>query len=512
MRQAEKLTFGRFEVRRQQRQLFADGQPVEVGSRAFDILLALIDADGGVVTKPKLMDLVWPGTAVEENNLAVQVHALRRALGEDRKLVMTVAGRGYRFAGEPRTEHRARAETTPVPGLSIVVLPFTSLSDDREQQYFADGITEDLTTDLSRSADLMVISRQTAFAYRTKPADIKQLGRELGVRYVLDGSLRRLGDQIRVNAQLIDAEADIHLWAERFDGDTADLFALQNDITSRIAVGLDVELVRAEIKRPTVRPNALDHILRGRALYLGRAPTRENYAGQVAEYERALVLDPHSPRAQALLATTLSARVIDGMSGSIETDIAHAEMLADKALAAFPQGPLSHYAKAQVLRVRRRLAEAIAEYETVLALDRNWVFATAVLGFCKLMTGSIEEAIPAQERAIRMSPRDPSIWVFYFWTGLAHLLKSRVDEAVPWFEKARSANSEHALPHAYLAASYALRGEVPQAQAELNQARDLSGDGRFASITRLKAMGFFGVQELFEGTYFAGLRKAGMPD
>jgi tetratricopeptide (TPR) repeat protein len=200
------------------------------------------------------------------------------------------------------------------------------------------------------------------------------------------------------------------------------------------------------------------------------------------------------------------------MSGSVEADIAHAEVLADRALAAFPQGPLSHYAKAQVLRVRRRLAEAIAEYETVLALDRNWVFATAVLGFCKLMTGSIEEAIPAQERAIRMSPRDPSIWVFYFWTGLAHLLGSRVDEAIPWFEKAGSANPEQPLPHAYLAASYALRGEVPRAQAELRQARNLSGDDRFSSITRLKAMGFFGVPELFEATYFAGLRKAGMVD
>jgi TolB-like protein len=511
MRQAEKFTFGRFEIRRQQRQLFADGHPVEVGSRAFDILLALIDANGGVITKPELMDLVWPGTAVEENNLAVQIHALRRALGEDRKLVMTVAGRGYRFVGELRTE-RAQAETSPLPGLSIVVLPFTSLSDDREQQYFADGITEDLTTDLSRFADLMVISRQTAFAYRTKPADIKLLGRELGVRYVLDGSVRRLGDQIRVNAQLIDAEADIHLWAERFDGDTADLFALQNDITSRIAVALDVELVRAEIKRPTVRPNALNHVLRGRALYLGRAPTRENYAGQVAEYEQALALDPDSPRAQGLLATTLTARVLDGMSDSIDGDIARSELLAEQALAAFPQGPLSHYAKAQVLRAHRRFMEAIAEYETVLALDRNWVFATAVLGFCKLMTGSIEEAIPAQERAIRMSPRDPSIWLFYFWTGLAHLLRSRVDEAIPWFEKARSANPEQPLPHAYLAASYGLRSEIPRAEAELSQARNLSGDDRFSSLTRLKAKGFFGVPELFETTYFGGLRKAGMAD
>jgi TolB-like protein/Flp pilus assembly protein TadD len=512
MRQDETLIFGRFEIRRRQRQLFADGQPVELGSRAFDILLALVDAEGAVVPKPELMDLVWPGTAVEENNLAVQIHALRRVLGENRKLVLTVAGRGYRFAGELRTEHRTQAEVSTAPSLSIVVLPFTNLSDDREQQYFADGITEDLTTDLSRFADLMVISRQTAFAYRTRPADIKQLGRELGVRYVLDGSVRRLGNQIRVNAQLIDAEADIHLWAERFDGETADPFAIQNDITSRVAVAMHVELVRAEIKRPTIRPTALHHILRGRALYLGRVPTRDNYAGQAMEYEQALALDPDSPRAQGLLAIALVGRALDGMTDSFEADINRAEALADRALAAFPEGPLSHYAKAQVLRGRRRFADAIPEYETVLALDRNWVFATAALGFCKLMTGLKEEAISAQQRAIRMSPRDPNLWLFYLWTGTAHLLQSQFTEAIPWFAKAGSANPQQPLPHAYLAASYALRGEVPQAQDELSQARNLSRDDRFASITRLKAKGFFGVPELFEGTYFAGLRKAGMAD
>ena len=151
------------------------------------------------------------------------------------------------------------------PRLSIVVLPFANLSNDPEQQYFADGITEDLTTDLSRIADMFVISRNTAFTYRNKPVDTKQIGRELGVRYVLEGSVRRSGNQVRVNAQLIDAETDAHLWAERFDRDTGDLFALQDEITSRIAVALNLELVGAEAARPTEHPDALDYILRGRA-------------------------------------------------------------------------------------------------------------------------------------------------------------------------------------------------------------------------------------------------------
>ena len=151
------------------------------------------------------------------------------------------------------------------PRLSIVVLPFANLSNDPEQQYFADGITEDLTTDLSRIADMFVISRNTAFTYRNKPVDTKQIGRELGVRYVLEGSVRRSGNQVRVNAQLIDAETDAHLWAERFDRDTGDLFALQNEITSRIAIALNLELIAAEAARPTEHPDALDYILRGRA-------------------------------------------------------------------------------------------------------------------------------------------------------------------------------------------------------------------------------------------------------
>lgn len=515
MPQHETLTFGRFEIRRRQRQLLADGKPVELGSRALDILLALIDAGGALVTKSELMDLIWPGTAVEENNLAVQIHALRRALGEDRKLILTVAGRGYRFAGELRAPGGAQTATSGGPRLSIVVLPFASLSEDREQQYFADGITEDLTTDLSRLADIMVISRQTAFVYRTRPADIKQIGRELGVRYVLDGSVRRLGNQIRVSTQLIDAETDVHRWAERFDGDTDDLFKLQNEITSRIAIALDLELVRAEADRPTVHPNARDYILRGRALYLGRLPTRENYTEQIILFERALALDPDSGQAQSLLAAALMARVLDQMTDSADSDIARVEALVDMALAAFPNNALIHYAKAQMLRAQSRLEEAIPEYETVIALNRNSVPAIAVLGYCKLLTGSIEETIAAQERAIRLSPRDPRIWLYYLWIGQAHLLQSRTDEAIPWFGKSHSANPEQPLPHAYLAASYALKGEAQRAAVELGQARKLSFDDRYSTITRLKAAGFFGATKtraLYEATYFAGLSKAGMPD
>ena len=217
-------------------------------------------------------------------------------------------------------------DTAPAaaPRLSIVVLPFINLGDDREQQYFADGITEDLTTDLSRLSVMSVISRNTAFTYRNRSADTKQIGRELGVRYVLEGSVQRSGNRVRVSAQLIDAETDTHLWADRLDSDAGDLFALQNEITSRIAIALHLELIEAEAARPTVRPDALDYILRARALYLGRVPTRQNYAEQIALYERALALDPSSERAQSYLAAQLAARVLEQMTDSADSDLARA--------------------------------------------------------------------------------------------------------------------------------------------------------------------------------------------
>jgi TolB-like protein len=515
------VEFGRFRVLTRRREVLADGRPIELGGRAFDVLVALIEANGAVVGKDALISRVWPGRIIEEDNLRAQIRALRTALA-DRGLIRTVAGRGYQLAAELRSrdgrpEPQAATATAPAvaPRLSIVVLPFVNLSDDREQQYFADGITEDLTTDLSRLADLSVISRNTAFTYRERPADTKQIGRELGVRYVLEGSVQRSGDLVRVSAQLIDADTDTHLWADRLDSQAGDLFTLQNEITSRIAVALNVELVSAEVARPTVRPDALDYVLRARALYLGKVPTRDNYAQQIALYERALTLDPASGKVQSYLAWQLAARVLDQMSGSAAADLMRAETLADRGLMAIPGMALAHYAKAQVLRAQQRFEEAISEYETVLTLNRNWVHAIAALGYCKFITGSIEAAIPAQERAIRLSPRDPKIWSFYYWIGQAHLLDSRVDEAMLCFEKARSANPEHPLPHAYLASAYGLTGEPERAAVELAQARRLSGDDRYSSLARLRALGPFGVSKLralFEATYFVGLRKAGMPE
>jgi TolB-like protein/class 3 adenylate cyclase len=414
----------------------------------------------------------------------------------------------------PTTNPPPASEAKPPPRLSIVVLPFANLSNDPDQQYFADGVTDDLTTDLSRIADMSVISRNTAFTYRNKPVDTKQIGRELGVRYVLEGSVRRSESKVRVNAQLIDAENDAHLWAEQFDGEMGDLFALQNEITSRIAIELNLELIAAETARPAESADALDYILRGRAaMYKPRS--RETFTEAIGLFERALTLDQGSIEAQSLLAIMLVGRVLDFGSSSEDADIRRAEALAAKAVLSSPRSALAHAAKANVLRVQRHCKEAIPEYETVLAANHNWVEAIASIGRCKIYVGAIEEGIAAQERALRLSPRDPYTWIWFFRIGEGHLLQSRIDDAILWLEKARNANPAPSFVHAYLASAYAIKGEAERAVAELAEARKLGGERSWQSVAQARASTRLetpAVGALAEATLYVGLRKAGVPE
>jgi adenylate cyclase len=407
-------------------------------------------------------------------------------------------------------------ERAVAPRLSIVVLPFANLSNDPEQQYFADGITEDLTTNLSRIAHALVISRNTAFTYKDKPINVRQIGRELRVRYVLEGSVQRSSNRVRVSAQLIEAETDAHLWAQRFDRDMGDLFALQNEITRQIAIALSSELAIAEAARPTEHPDVLDYILRARAVtHRGISP--DNFAQTVDLYEHALALDPQSVEAKALLASTLVGRVLAGMTNSRAADVARAKGLVEQALTVSPRDTSAHFVKGQLLRAEGHCDEAIPEFEMVITSNPNSSAAFFQLAFCKLMTGAIDETIPLEEQSIRLNPRDPGIFSRYLVIGQVHLLQSRTEEAISWLEKARSANSASAFPHAWLASAYALRGEIDRAAAELAEARRLSPDDRFSSLARLRAaiiptLSAAKIRALAETTYWAGLRKAGMPE
>ena len=317
--------------------------PVAIGSRALEVLRVLVKADGDLVSKDEIMAAVWPATVVEDNNLTVQISTLRRILDQGRpdgSRIQTVAGRGYRLAvavtrhAEDSAVSPTRVAvigTRPPPPLSIVVLPFTNLDKDVDREYFADGITDDLTTDLSRISGSFVIARRTAFTYKGKAVDIRQIGRELGVHYALEGSVRGSGRQVRTNTQLIDTDTGANLWADRFDHDACDLFALQDEITSRIAFALDLELIAAEVTRRTDHPDALDCILRGRAA-LSRPLSRETYAEAIRLFEHALTLDPQSVDAQSWLAHSLAGRKHFQMTGSAAADLERAEMLVRRAL------------------------------------------------------------------------------------------------------------------------------------------------------------------------------------
>ena len=518
--------FGDHALDIERRELRRGAELIALEPKAFDLLIYLVRNRGRVVGKDDLIKDVWDGRIVSDSALTSRLNAARKAVndsGAAQCVIRTVQRKGVRFIGEvsedgevaPRVETAPAATEPPTaPRLSIVVLPFANLSSDSEQQYFADGITGDLTADLSRLPDMIVISCNTAFTYRNKPVDTKQIGRELCVRYVLGGNVQRSGNRARVTAQLIDAENDTHLWAERFDGDARDLFAWQDELTNRIAVALDLELVDAAAARPVEHADALDYILRGRAARL-KPPSRENRAEAIAMFERALALDPDAAIARSWLAIALTARVLDSMASTAAADIVRAEDLAERALAVSPRSSLARFAKGQVLRAQHRHDEAIIEYASVIALNRNWAHAYSHLGWCRFITGLIDELIPAQEQAIRLSPRDPQIGLFYSRIGCAHLLQSRTDEAILWCEKARNATPAHPQFRTFLASVYALKGETERAAAELAEARKLVGDDRYSSIARLRAVESWGVprvRAVAEATYFAGLVKAGMPE
>jgi adenylate cyclase len=413
----------------------------------------------------------------------------------------------------------ANKSITPwtAPRLSIVVLPFVNFSDDPELEYFADGITDDLTTDLSRISGTFVIARNTAFTYRSKSVDVKQVGRELGVRYVIEGSVRRVARQLWVNVQLIDADSGAHLWADRFDVDPANLGEAECEITGRLARSFDVELVAAADRRiaqeRVADPDAQALVLRGRAHLISSSSSKTRQAAQHA-FERALAIDPQSIDAKVYLAITLVLTLLDGWSYSPQKDQARADQLLLEALEQDPNLAKAHCAMGLLRRMQGALTEAQIELERAIVLDRNYVLAAYQLGLVLAYRGRPEAGIPYVEKAIRLSPHEPNLGILLAVLGVCHLLLGHVDQAIDLLRRARAASSRYWYIHIWLAGALGLGGNLDEARVALAKAIELKPE--VTSLARYRVQHPWEIDPAYltlrAKTFDAGLRSIGFPD
>jgi TolB-like protein/DNA-binding winged helix-turn-helix (wHTH) protein len=373
-----------------------------------------------------------------------------------------------------------RAVPQKAPRLSIVVLPFENMSGDREQDYFADGITDDLTTDLSHLQDSFVISRGTAFTYKGKPVDAKEIGRELGARYLLEGSVRRLGENVEVNAQLISTETGAHVWADRFQGERRALGELQVDVVSRLANSLGVELVKAEALRSMrERPNNLDAVdlaMRATAKANSGVSAKAGNNDVIDLCERALALDPQNERAMVELANALFIRVLLFWSDDPAGDAARAEKVADSALALRPDDAWAHLAKSNVFVAKRQWGAAIPQIEAAITLDPNNASAHARASYYRMFLGRSEEGFLGVETALRLSPRDPSVSYWQFYMCQLHTQLAQWEQAIEWCGKSIAGNPQYLFAYVDLAAANAWAGHDKEAKEAAAQLRQLNSN------------------------------------
>jgi adenylate cyclase len=390
----------------------------------------------------------------------------------------------------------------------IAVLPFDNMSGDPDQAYFSDGITEDLITDLSRVSGLFVVARNTMFTYKGRPVNVQRVGDELGVRYVLEGSVRKAGDRVRVNAQLVDAGNGHHLWAERFDREMTDVFALQDEVTQKIVSALAVTLTPDEEQRLSqaaqANPEAYDILLRGLERF--RRYTREANAEAREYFERAVAIDPHFARAHADVALTHAEDVFFGWTETPDQSSRLALEMARHALALDDNSRVAHYALAVTYLNMKRYDDALAENRRLLELDPNYADGHAQHAFNLNYGGRPEEALEAIRTAMRLDPR---YGFYYVWVlGHAHFLLGQIEEAIVRFEKSIESNPEFVDGHLILAAAYAHAGRIEDAQWEAEEVLVLNPEFTLAG-ERERAL----YKDPGHSAYYIeGLRKAGLPE
>jgi len=495
--------------------LFCGTEPTTLGQRAVALLNCLIEQPGSPVSKDALIEAAWPGLAVEEGNLTVQIAALRRALGEQggERWIETLARRGYRYIGPPvATETDDAAPTDPTQPLpdraALAVLPFENVSRDPDQEYFADGMAEDIITALSRFRWFLVIARNSSFIYKGRKADVREIGRSLGVRYLLEGSVRKGGNRLRITAQLVEAETGSHLWAEKYDGSLEDVFELQDRIAEGVVSAIEPSIRRAEIERARrKRPENLDaYDLYLRALPHAWAFAPDEMARALPLLENALRLDPGYAAAHGLAAfchlrgfawgdieDKEKEAGLEHARSALSTDTDDAATLAYSALVVGMLG--------------RDFAIATSAVDKALALNPNSAQAFSLGAALYSFVGRFDTVVDYAGRSLRLSPFDPLSYVGLNALARAHYLSARYDNAVDAAIRATQSNPRFAPAYVWLVASYVRLGRMPQALQERQKMLRIDPKFRFAQWAG------FTVAPREQQEEIAGpLRQAGVPE
>lgn len=525
------FVFGDYVLDPDRRELTREAEVIAVGPQVFDLLVYLVQNRERVVRKDDLLNTVWGGRIVSESTLTSHINAVRKAIGdsgEEQRLIRTVTRKGFRFVGDvrevqssdgfssPKTEsaksNEASASALALPDKpSIAALPFQNLSGDPEQEYFADGVVEDIITALSRIRWLFVIARNSSFAYKGRTVDVKQVGRELGVGYVLEGSVRRAASRVRISGQLIDATTGGHLWADRFEGTLNDIFELQDQVAESVVGAMAPQLERAEIERakrtPIASLNAYDCYLRGIAnLHQG---SREAISEALPLFYKAIQLDPDFASAYAMAAWCYFWRKINGWMTDRSQEFAEGARLARRAVElgqddavalARSAPPLYHFAG--------DLDGGIALLDRAVMLNPNLAAAWFIGGFARVWHGEPDAAIDHFARAMRLSPLDPETYLMQAGMAVAHLFAGRFDTASSWAEKSFRNLSSFLVPASIVAASHALAGRMDEARRAMRHLRQLDPA---LCISNLKDwLPIRRPEDL--ATFADGLRRAGLPE
>jgi TolB-like protein len=509
------------------RELHRGADVVSIAPQVFDLLDYLIRNRERVVSKDDLINAVWNGRIVTDAALTTRLNVARSAIGdsgEEQRLIKTLPRKGFRFVATVREAQGptgAEVADSPVepskPALtlpnkpSIAVLPFANLSSDPEQEYFADGVVEDITMALSRFHWLFVIARNSSFTYRGRAVDVKQVGRELGVRYVLEGSVRKAGNRMRIAGQLIDAETGAHLWADRFDGALEDMFDLQDHVTASVVGAIAPKLQAEEIKRarrkPTENLDAYDHYLRGLAKV--RRVTVDANGEALQLFCKAIELDPGLASAYGMAAWCYVMRKARGWMIEHVQESAEATRLARKAVHLGGGDPVALCMGGYALAfVAREFDDAVAFMDRGLAINPNLAQAWRLSAWLRVWRGEPDLALEHVAHAMRLSPLDTSMYAMHGAMAYAHFLASHYDMASSCAEKSMRDNPTFLLANCISAASNGLAGRIKPAQKAMARALEFNPDLRASNLRNLAP--FRRAEDL--ATFAKGLRKAGLPE